>query len=138
MFLWYYYEAGNTPNLYKDSSPVENTDISGCATGSCGGVGFATRSSSLSIPDIQDGKEYYFQVHISQNDAPENYHDVIINSTRTYKIKVTTDLNSSIGLTIGLVTGGVMVLVVVVSTVVILKCRMERNRAKKRHRTNAF
>ncbi|XP_053388261.1 uncharacterized protein LOC128551432 [Mercenaria mercenaria] len=82
---WYYNKAGQTPQLYKMSSPTVSV-LPVCKSGTCGGDGVVQMSSTLSIPEVQTGREYYFQIAIKHED--DDSKDIILmNSTRSYKIK---------------------------------------------------
>ncbi|XP_045163306.2 uncharacterized protein LOC123527733 [Mercenaria mercenaria] len=83
---WYYYEAGEAPKLYQISSPTFSVSPV-CKSGTCGGDGVVQMSSTLSIPEVQTGMEYYLQIAIKHEDA-DSKDIVLVNSTGNYKIKI--------------------------------------------------
>ncbi|XP_045163303.2 uncharacterized protein LOC123527731 [Mercenaria mercenaria] len=105
---WYYYEAGQTPELYKMGSPTDAEDSTVCTPETCGGDGVLQMSSTLSIPEVQTGKEYYFQIAIKHEDAEDS---VIVDSTETYRIELTRpagekeESKPNVGLIVGLCVG---------------------------------
>ncbi|XP_053379906.1 uncharacterized protein LOC123528262 isoform X2 [Mercenaria mercenaria] len=82
---WYYYEAGQKPRLHQMGSPTVRF-LTVCTSGTCGGNDVVQMSSTLSIPEVQTGKEYYFQIAINHEDD-DSTKIVLVNSTQSYKIK---------------------------------------------------
>ncbi|XP_045207807.2 uncharacterized protein LOC123559778 isoform X2 [Mercenaria mercenaria] len=117
---WYYYEAGETPKLYQMSSPTVSV-LPICTSGNCGGDGVVQMSSTLSIPEVQTGREYYFQIAINHEDA-DSKDIVLVNSTRSYKIKqIPSKIAHATELpVIGIVVGALVAFLVMVSVVVVV------------------
>ncbi|XP_053388267.1 uncharacterized protein LOC128551436 [Mercenaria mercenaria] len=90
-FQWYYFKAGNSPVLYKESQPYLSTDENGCTDGPCGGKGVVKVTSTLVIQEDPRGEEYYFQVLVKH---PDNT-DIIIKTDKPFQLERKFDVEQS-------------------------------------------
>ncbi|XP_053389804.1 uncharacterized protein LOC128552766, partial [Mercenaria mercenaria] len=124
---WYYYEAGEAPKLYKMSLPTVSV-LPVCKSGTCGGDGVVQMSSTLSILEVQTGREYYFQIAINHEDA-DSKDIVLVNSTRSYKIKqIPSKIAQATELPVtGIVVGALAAFLVMVSVIIVVVFTVRRS-----------